>query len=243
MRGHRSGQDRGFNRIYWGKNKLTATHSADGPRGKIMCPVARTETVNRIPVPQCRTSNTVANAEGFSPEERLTISRRKTMRGLFVAAMPAITGCNSVLGSSKKDELLEKYQDGFSTYKTGAEKHNEAVIAYRSDDFDTVQSLLDEALTELEKAKPAFEQSRQLAKEIDNADAIEIITAAVEQTNLIIQASNQLQNTANGFANGNYESAQESYEDYKDTAAELSNRDLAEPKTLNQKLDEGMIDF
>lgn len=164
------------------------------------------------------------------------------MRTILVAAIPGLAGCGSVLRNPKADELLEKYQDGYSSYNSGAEKHNEAVISYRSDEYETVQSLLDEALTHLGEAKTAFKKAQQLAKEVENTDANAIATSAREQTELLIEASNLLKSTAEGFANNNYDSAQQSYDNYKETAAKISNRDLTDPKTLHEVVDQGVFD-
>lgn len=184
-----------------------------------------------------------ARKSSVSTDQHSTISRRLLLRSVVVASIPGVAGCSSVLGTPKADRLLDRYQAGFSKYKTGAEQHNEAVIAYRSDEYEEVQRLIEAALEPLEEARTAFVTARDLAEEIDNADAIAIVSKAVEQTELLIEASKLLRETARGFANENFDSAQESYESYRETALQLSNRELTAPRVLQEYLDQGILDL
>lgn len=170
-------------------------------------------------------------------------SRRQIMGTVVALGIPSLAGCNSVLGDPKADRLLENYEEGYSKYNTGTEIHNNAVLKYRGDEYEQVIQLIEDALAPLKQAKNAFETCRGLAQDLDNQDALSIVSSALDQTRLLIEASELLRETAKGFKNEQYESAQSSYDSYKVTAAELSNSNLTDPRVFEQVLDQGLLDF
>lgn len=173
----------------------------------------------------------------------LRLSRRLLMRAAVVSSLAGVSGCTSVLGKSEADQLLEHYQDGYSRYKTGAEKHNDAVIAYRSDEYEHVQQLITNAIDQLRQARTAFESAHDLATDLDDPDVRRIVSSALEKSRLLIEASKLLQETAAGFSNEEYEAAQERYEDYREKSRTLQETEMMAPARLAERVDTGLLDL
>ena len=173
----------------------------------------------------------------------LRVTRRQVASILGTASMPLASGCTSILGPSAEDRLLQTYQEGFSSYKSGTELHNEAVIAYRSDAYTEVQNSIQEALDPLASARESFRTTRDIASENGMAEARQIAESAVKKTQLLIEASGLLSDTATRFHNDNPEQAQESYDAYRDRMTEFDRVQIYPPRVLEERLDSGIFDL
>jgi hypothetical protein len=171
------------------------------------------------------------------------LSRRRTLAALGSTGIAALAGCTSLLGRGPEDRVLERYRQGFTAYRDGAEMHNEAVIAYTGDHYGEVVSTLERVIDDLESARGSFEQSREVASEAQLEDAVAIAEAAIRKSRLLIESSRLLADTATGFDTGEYGAAQEAYDAYRDQMAEFNQARIYPPRVLAEQLDTGVFDF
>ena len=171
------------------------------------------------------------------------LSRRRIGSVLGTGLFVGLAGCSSILGNSAEDRVMEAYQAGFKQYQTGAELHNEAVIAYRSDEYKKVETKIQEALPDLQSASDEFQTTKQIAVEEGLAEPETIASTAIEKTRLLIESSKLLKETATGFKTENYEQAQTSYDSYRSRIAAFEEAEMYPPRVLSQSLDSSFFDF
>lgn len=172
-----------------------------------------------------------------------SVGRRRFGALLMGGFISLTSGCAGILGNSAEDEIMETYREGYSKYTTGADLQNQAVIAYQSDEYATVAQRVQSALEALDAALDSFRSTREVATEAEITPARRIAGAAVRKTELLIEASALLRQTAKGFETGEYEEAQSAYESYRARMAEFEQVDLYPPRALEREMDSGLFDL
>lgn len=158
--------------------------------------------------------------------------RRFLTRGVSVGTLVTLSGCLAPLRSGRKKRMITRYETGVEAYRTGANRHNEGVIAYRSDEHDAAVDALEAASTELGKAVADFEDAHRLARELDNDRAVQITKGAVTKSRRLLEVTDLLAESAEGFATDDFEQAQSAYDEYKEKRGSVNQGSLATTATL-----------
>lgn len=193
------------------------------------------------------TVNTQRRFQRYQSRFHATLNSRLTRRRILqlsaVGATSSLAGCSTIVSNEDAERLIELYENGYTNFEEGASIHNEAVIAYQDDEYDEVQEKMDSALPILERALVSFGDAKPLAVKLQNRDAERIVEAAIEKSKVLIQASKLLRATAKEFGNENYDTAQNKYDEYRETAQVLTQKEIVPPQMLEERVDTGLFDF
>lgn len=150
----------------------------------------------------------------------------------------SLAGCAAELRGKREEQLIERYGEGIGSFNEGAEKHNDGVIAYRSDEYEAAVRVLSRAETSLGEAVEAFRDAERLAAESGNGDVERICREAVEKARHLHRATELLRSSSRAFAAGNYERAQNAYDQYKERYPLVNEKRIRDQQTVADAVDD-----
>lgn len=165
-------------------------------------------------------------------------TRRGILTVAVTVALPVLTGCTAVVRGDREETLIERYGTGIASFNDGADRHNDGVVEYRSDEYTKATTVLGEARSSLTEAHEAFLEAKRLATESGNPDAERICSEAVAKTETLLEATILLRDSARWFADGDYEQAQSAYDQYQEKYALVGENRIRDQQVVADAVDD-----
>lgn len=168
--------------------------------------------------------------------------RRRTLLELgSVGAVAVLAGCAKYLRGDRERRLLETYEDGVESYRTGVDRHNKGAVGYRDNDYEKAVDRLEAALDSFERSVEAFRTAEGIATELSDEEAQRICERAVERSQTLVATTTLLLESAKAFRDGNHDRAQARYEEYSDRFDAAARGDLPKREALVAAIDDGIL--